>query len=207
MTGNKKKIYIIGIGSHAISVKNLAESEGFKVKGFVFATKNRDINFPKKICRLPVFQLKHLKKNDSVFLAIGDIKLRNKIYLNLKNKLQFPKLISSNSIISNNSKIFSASIIFPGVIINSNSTINENCIVNTGAIIEHDVFIGTSSNISPGSIICGKVKIGNQCLVGAGAVIRDKIKVGNFSIIGIGSNVIKNVPSNITVIGNPSKKI
>ena len=113
MRNKIKTAYIIGIGSHAITVKNLAENENYKIEGFIFIAQNKDSKFPKKICSLPVFQLKHLKKNYSIFLAIGDIKLRNKIYLNLKNKLQFPKLISSNSIISNNSKILNGSIIFP----------------------------------------------------------------------------------------------
>lgn len=203
----KKEAYIIGIGSHAITVKNLAESENYKIKGFVYIPQNRKSKIPKKISSVSVLKLENLKKTDTVFLALGDIKFRNKIYLNLRNKFIFPKLISKNSIISKNSKILNASIIFPGVIINSNSKINENCIINTGVIIEHDVLVGLSTNISPGSIICGNVKIGNQCLVGAGAIIRDKIKVGSQSIIGVGSNVIKNVSSNTTVIGNPSKKI
>ena len=170
--------------------------------GFIFIPNNKKLNIPKKILSIPILQLKNLKKTDTVFIAIGDIKFRNKIYLDLRNKYRFPKLISKNSIISKSSIILNASIIFPGVIINSKSKINENCIINTGAIIEHDVSVGVSSNVSPGSIICGSTKIGNQCLVGAGAIIRDKIKVEAKSIVGAGSNVIKNVSSNTIVIGN-----
>lgn len=47
--------------------------------------------------------------------------------------------------------------------------------------------------------------IGNNVTVGANVVIIGNVKIGDNSIIGAGSVVVKDVPSNAIVAGNPAK--
>ena len=49
--------------------------------------------------------------------------------------------------------------------------------------------------------------IGNNVTVGANVVIIGDIKIGDNVIIGAGSVVVKNVPSDVVVAGNPAKII
>lgn len=46
--------------------------------------------------------------------------------------------------------------------------------------------------------------IGDNCRVATGAIVLGNISIGNNTIIGAGSVVVKNVPDNCTVVGNPA---
>jgi len=49
--------------------------------------------------------------------------------------------------------------------------------------------------------------IGKNCLIGIGAMIMPGVKIGDQVIVGAGSVVVKDVPSNSIVAGNPAKVI
>ena len=53
----------------------------------------------------------------------------------------------------------------------------------------------------------GNVKIGNACFIGSKAILHNNITIGDNCIIGSQSNVIKDVPKNAIVAGNPAKSI
>lgn len=50
-------------------------------------------------------------------------------------------------------------------------------------------------------------EIGDNCYIGAGSIILGPIKIGNNVTIGAGSVVVKNVPDNVVIAGNPAKII
>ena len=49
--------------------------------------------------------------------------------------------------------------------------------------------------------------IGDNCIVGIGAIILAGLKIGDNVVVGAGSVVTKDVPSNVTVAGNPARII
>jgi len=54
---------------------------------------------------------------------------------------------------------------------------------------------------------CGKpVRIGRNVWIGGGSIILPGITIGDDAIIGAGSVVTHDIPSGITVIGNPARK-
>ncbi|EOR94086.1 Serine acetyltransferase [Arcticibacter svalbardensis MN12-7] len=82
----------------------------------------------------------------------------------------------------------------PGLIIHRNSIIGSNCTLRHATTIGNKGF----SNIE-----CPK--IGNNVNIGAHVCILGNIIVGDNAIIGAGSIVIKDVPSNAVVAGNPAR--
>ncbi|MDD3663285.1 MAG: serine acetyltransferase [Candidatus Pacebacteria bacterium] len=50
-------------------------------------------------------------------------------------------------------------------------------------------------------------KVGDNVTIGAGSCLLGAIKVGNNSVIGAGTVVVKDVPENSVVVGNPAKVI
>ena len=85
------------------------------------------------------------------------------------------------------------------------STIEDNCILMSSSIIGHDSTMKKFSHIAADSVIGGNVTIGFGSHVGTNATIRENVNIGNFSLIGSGSVVLKDVPENSIVVGNPAK--
>ena len=70
--------------------------------------------------------------------------------------------------------------------------------------IAHNVEIGRNCFITCHVGIAGSVKIGNNTYLGVGALIKNQKSVGKNVMVGMGAVVVKDVPDNITVIGNPA---
>lgn len=82
-----------------------------------------------------------------------------------------------------------------GIVIHSRTVIGNNCQIN------QNVTIGRNFGDKDVPIL------GDNVYVGAGSVIFGEIKIGNNVIIGSNSLVNKDIPDNVTVVGNPFKII
>jgi sugar O-acyltransferase (sialic acid O-acetyltransferase NeuD family) len=79
------------------------------------------------------------------------------------------------------------------------------CIVNTGATVDHECRLGDGIHVCPGAHIAGCVEVGDHAMIGTGASVLPRISIGAGAIIGAGAVVISDVPSNVTVVGNPAR--
>jgi acetyltransferase-like isoleucine patch superfamily enzyme len=108
--------------------------------------------------------------------------------------------------------------------------IGDNCIINNNATIISDgkrIIFGSkcligynfqvmdsdfhdlnpSNRFSPKNIIKKEVIIGNNVFIGNNVTILKGVNVGENSILGSNSVIVKNVPPNVVVGGNPAKLI
>lgn len=76
---------------------------------------------------------------------------------------------------------------------------------NTG--IGHDVSIGAFSILYTRISIGGEVQIGENCVIGSASVIKPRIQIGDNVIVGAGAVVVKDVPSNVVIAGNPARVV
>ena len=134
------------------------------------------------LCRTPVYNKIYLGIG-----SVGDNKTRNRIYEKLK---KVGHTVSP--------------LIFPSHICH-NVQIGENTVIGLNSEIHHDCVIGESCVISPGAIVLGDVKIGKNVFLGANCCIKQGLTIGDNAIIGMCSNVLKDVPANTVVVGNPAK--
>lgn len=203
---NLNKVALLGCSGHSYVVADALISSGYELIGYY--NKVIDTNF-----RLNLPYLGFEKNSDFIknvkdtllFPAIGDnLKRRNVLEYLLFNKLSVIQAIHYKSNIALNCEIENGTLVCQGANINSFSKIGKGVIINTSSIIEHECIINNYVHIAPGAVLAGNVTIGENSFVGANAVIKQGIKIGENVIIGAGAVVVKNVPDNITLVGNPA---
>lgn len=143
-------------------------------------------------------------------ITIGDNWSRKYVHDFIVSKVpnfNFVNAIHPSTIIGNNVTIGVGNVIMAGVIINPGATVRNFCFFATGAQLEHDCFLDDYASISAGAVTGGKVTIGKFSAITLGVTILDRIKIGENCLIGAGSLILKDVPDNVVVYGNPAKII
>lgn len=204
-----KDIVIIGYSGHAYVVCDICVSMNIKIVGYCEAEEKTlnpyQLSFFGK--ELSDEGLKKIASND-YFIAIGSNRIRHKVQLNLLKKgIQHPatSIIHSSAVISPTAQITNGIMVAQNTVINALASIGEGVIYNTSAVIEHEVEIGKYSFVGPNATLLGAVKVGDFSYIGANSVIKQGVKIGNNVTVGAGTVVIKDIPDNQTVVGNPQK--
>lgn len=142
----------------------------------------------------------------SIVIGLGD----NTMRFALQNEFQkagwqIATVIHPTATISAGASLGAGTVVMAGAIVNIGTSIGPGCIVNTRSSIDHDCKLGASVHVSPGATIAGGVTIGDRCWIGAGATVIQGINIGERTMVGAGSVVVRNIPGNVTCIGNPAK--
>ncbi len=207
------EIILIGGGGHCKSCVDVIEAQGlYKIHGIL----DFETNVGSKVLNYPVIgtdkDIDSLVDKDKCFLiTIGQIKsvdIRKNIFNNLRSKnAKMVIIVSNTSYVSSDVSVGDGSIIMHQAYVGRGASIGSNCIINTKALVEHDAVVGDHCHVAVGAVLSGGVKVGNGTLIGAGSVIREYIKIGSNSLVGAGSVVVKDVPDNTLVLGNPAKPV
>ncbi len=100
-----------------------------------------------------------------------------------------------------------------GNVILANSVINPNVVlgdfntVQSNVLIGHDTKIGDSNFITGHCAIGSNNIIGNGCFLGLNTSVNNYIQIGDFAFCGMASNVIKSIPDEVMVYGNPARQV
>lgn len=201
----KKPVAIVGYSGHSFVIVDILLNAGRMVTAYcdsVAKEKNP-------------FHLNYLGKENEVidtlklydyFICIGHNGIRRKVVQQLESHLGNP----INAI--HPSAVISASVeMNHGIMISANATINplvrlgEGVICNTSSSIDHECIIEDYAHVGPGAVLCGNVTVGAGTFVGANAVIKQGVKIGKNVTIGAGTVVIRDIPDNVIVVGNPQR--
>jgi sugar O-acyltransferase (sialic acid O-acetyltransferase NeuD family) len=187
---------IVGAGSAGIETANIVILNNPNERLFFFdeniAKVHRSINNYQLVCNIP--DLKKIIELDSNFcVAIGNPRIREKMYKKMISLGATPKNISDNSLKTISKLEENASIFQPGISISYDVKIGKSCLIHANSVIGHKVEIGDFVNISPLCSIIGPAKIGKNTYIGAGAIILPNLQIGNNVYITAGSLVNKDL--------------
>lgn len=196
-----------GLGRDFLSLLKATNTGNWKKILFIDDICEEEIVNNTKIINFQDFiNAKYEKKNCEFVILNGEPLYREYLFRKvLDYRFRIGKIVFNSSIVAQDTFIKSGSVIHCQSIISSGAIIEENVFIGKKAMVGHDVYVGEHSVISACSYIGGWVRIEKGCFVGAGAVIRDRVNIGKNCIVGIGSVVIKDIPDNTVVAGNPAK--
>ena len=148
-----------------------------------------------------------LNYKDSHFIcAIASADIRKRIIQNY-SYVKYATIIDPSVELSNYIEIGQGSIISLNSTITVNIKIGNHVIINYDCTIGHDSIIYDYCTLYPSVNVSGKTKVKECCEIGTGTQIIQGLTIGENTIIGAGTVVIKDLPSNCTVVGVPAKII
>ena len=208
-----KDCIVIGAGGHSRSLCSiLVSSQEFNplmVIDLKFQGQKEDI-LGLKVAGLKNGLSEDLKKLDvkNIFLAIGDNKKREELFVELKEiDFFFPNLIAGTSVIKQEVILGEGNVVFDNAYIGPLVKIENNNIINTASVIEHECVIGSHCNIGPCTVISGRCQIGNHTYFGSSSTVIDKITVASDVTLGAGSVVVRDLKLPGTYVGIPAQRI
>ncbi len=107
--------------------------------------------------------------------------------------------------VAESADVGAGTVVFARAVINPLARIGRHAVINTAAVVEHHCEIEDFAVVSPSVTLCGGVRLGRGAFIGAGAVVITDLRVGAGSVVGAGAVVVRNVPENVTVVGNPAR--
>lgn len=151
----------------------------------------------------------YIPGNNDVFVcALGDVKGKRKYVEIISSKGgKFLTIKHPTAHISANTEIGIGCIICAYAQISCDITIGNFNTFQPFVAVGHDTIIGDYCHFNTYAFMGGYAKIGDNVTLHTGAVVHPHVSVGNDSIVGAGSVVIRKVPSNVTVYGNPAVKL
>ena len=205
------KFFILGTGGLAEEVYGWIKSDIKSDKSSVLGFIKLEEDDPQELFGKKCMSFKEILSQYSEFNflpAIANPKVKKeRIEQAISNNGSPITYIHGSVILGENLSIGFGNIINPRCTISSNVKIGNYNLINCNSSIGHGTKIKNYVSLLGSVTLNGNVLIQDAATIGSGVIVHPGKKVGKNSNCGIGSVIIRNVEDNVTVFGNPAKKL
>ncbi|MGF1449644.1 MAG: acetyltransferase [Opitutales bacterium] len=149
----------------------------------------------------------HVPQGNEVFLiGLGLPKAKIACVPPLRERgASFLRLVHPSVVLGQRVHLGQGVVVCPGAVLTSDVEVGDFAMINCNATVGHDAVVGAWSTLSGHVDITGYVKVGEGVFFGTRASVIPGKQVGDGATVGAGAVVIRNVPEEATVFGNPAR--
>jgi sugar O-acyltransferase (sialic acid O-acetyltransferase NeuD family) len=114
-------------------------------------------------------------------------------------------LIDPSAFVSRTTRIGVGCVFYPHCFLGLNAQIGDHVFCLSGSIINHDDVLEDRVVLASGVTLAGSVYVEEGCYLGQSCTVRQQLRIGRGSTIGMGAVILRDVPPNSVIVGNPGR--
>lgn len=214
MTGNKKKLVIVGDGETAeLAHSYFTVDSQFEVVGFAA---EEGFRHNKELFGLPVVAFEEIEqifepKQHYGFVAISYTnlnRLRSRLFLETKRK-GYPlcSYISSRAYVAPDVKMGDNCFILENATVQRGAKIGDDVTIWSGSAVGHSSSVGDNCFLATHVAVSGLCEVGDYSFLGVNSCTVGAIKIGKNCVVGAGAVVTADAAAGLIYVGNPAKAL
>jgi sugar O-acyltransferase (sialic acid O-acetyltransferase NeuD family) len=116
-------------------------------------------------------------------------------------------LVDPSAFVSRTATIGAGCVIYPHCYIGLNARIGGCVFMLGGCIVNHDDVVEDGVVMASAVTLAGNLHVEADCYLGQACTVRQFVRVGRHSLIGMGAVVVRDVPPDSVMAGNPARRL